>query len=235
MAKKSKLPTPDENGILNYGIYQRYVGPHKKISFDELDEKLREHCEEFEKPATERIKEIREWLFSVLKPHITGPISREKARSDPGYHRPLNDGSGSKIYTLVPGITDKDNASVEAQEVQGALDALYNLDVIAHNLEAGNVDSIIRSSIALGMLIERISIRRFEPDTRRGKKVLESARTGGKLNASLTPDQKKSAVASVAALISKGESQNNACRAVAKELQRSASTVAKVYRESNAE
>jgi len=163
MAKKPKLPTPDENGILNYGIYQRYVGPHKKISFDELDEKLREHCKELEKPATERIKEIREWLFSVLKPHIIGPISSKKAHSEPGYHRPLNDGSGSKIYTLAPGITDKGNASVEAQKVQGALDALYNLNIIAHNLEDGNVDSIVRSSIALGQLIERISIRRFEP------------------------------------------------------------------------
>ncbi len=230
MAKKQKALKPDGDGILRTGIYDQYVGEPKRIAVDELEEKIKQYCEHFHQPATERIGEIRKWLFSILKPHLTGPITQEKARSEPGDHRPLDDGKGIKLYTLSAGITAKDNSSVEAKQVQETLNAIHELDIVVHNLGIENVDSVVRSSIALGRLIERIHIRPFEPHARRGKETLESARTGGKLNASLTPSQKKEASDSVAALILKGKSQNSACDAIAADYKVSRETIARAYR-----
>ncbi len=232
MAKKPKAPQPDSDGYLRTGIYQQYVGPSKEISEDELEQKYKEHCESFNQPAVERLESIREWLFSILKPHITGPISQEKARSEPGVHRAIDDGKGIKTYTFADGITAKQNGSVEAKQVQGALDAVYQLNIIRHNLESGNVNLVVRSSIALGQIMERITIRASEPNALRGGKVLKAATAGGKLNAALTLEQQKKATAAVTTLISAGDSQNIACKKVARDYRVSMSTIKRVFQAS---
>lgn len=228
MAKKSKVPTPDPDGILRTGIYQRRVGRAPRLTDDEVEAALDRMVEDLGKPAIESLSEIREWLKPIAMAVLEGPLEKDKTSPAPGAtYRNLDLGEGPQIFR----VRLPENGSVETEQALNAIEALDEIRVVELNV-GSNQDFLFRATLRLGRLIERIHVRRHEPHAQCGHKVLEAASAGGKLNASLTPEQKKEAAEKVAALISEGESQNVACATVGKGYKRSKETIARAYRAS---
>lgn len=162
MPKKPSPPKPDADGFLRTGIYQRYVGPQRYSSADEIEELMEDWCEGLNAPAEEDISELRQWLRAILAPHIDGPFSDAEARTPATTYYALDFGNGIKIYRAKPSLTE---------QARNAIDALNAIRIAEiHLAEDGKRDWLYRAAFKIGMLYERIQIRPYEPLVGIGKR-----------------------------------------------------------------
>ena len=170
--RKTADVTPDPDGFLRTGIYERYVGPPRSRSPDEQKQYIA-WLRKQDRSAAGELQGIRERLVPLVKSHVT-VYDVEPADIHTPVSGKLNFGAGRKWFHHA-GSSDQIN------EVLYALDCI---DTVEQLLDAQTVDqaSVLRVMFQLGQFYERIQIRPFEPLVRSEL----GRRKGSRLAASVT-------------------------------------------------
>jgi hypothetical protein len=163
MAKKTKALRPttvvDDEGYETDGMY-RWGGPRKKHTADEIENLLDAMVDEHNRPAVDRVRKIREWLNSVIIPHVDGPHDPDKVRCGGVWGRMvhLDLSTGKGLYQLADEVP-------KHGFVADAIDALNDNYALEQRLaKDDNVNEIVRLAYRQGLLCQRIKMRaRFAP------------------------------------------------------------------------
>ena len=151
MGKKREVPTPDADGVLRTGIYQRRVVP-KHITIEESQKLL---LDWFEKPSGAR--SIRDWLNGHLAglAKIISPYRDAKG----GTEYALDLGDGWQGYHLADDLPEK---VLDAIDCQNEIRVMQSHIAEDNSLE-GDLGFVVDAAFRLGRMTHKLQIRDFEP------------------------------------------------------------------------
>lgn len=176
--KHSKSKTPDPDGKLRTGIYERDCRPSKKMSPAKFQEYMEQRIlNQPPQPTIHQwLDQHLEYFASILRPYVKP--------AGPNSWRLLNMGEGWQGYQVEDGIDEVCRDAIEGMDtihlLESHLDNNGKLD--------GDLAFVIQQTYNLGRIVERIRIRPFEPFvlSERGRRKRPKG-TGAKLTSEQWP------------------------------------------------
>lgn len=170
MARKSTKPKPDSDGYLRTGIYKKYVGkpkPEHQLTV----EKAEAWVEASNSPATNDLARLRDWLATIILPHVEGPLNEtEPMQANGQTYRYLDFGDGPRRYCDKVELQQQEQCIISV--FQDAISAIDEIRLIEMYLGPDGLTHLLfRATFRLGQLCERIGVRPFEPLVASGRKA----------------------------------------------------------------
>jgi hypothetical protein len=210
MARKSKKLVPDSDGYLRTGIYRKYVGKPKP-EFQLTPANAQAYVDRLNSPASDDVKRIRDWLWSIVEPYLDGPLGNQE-RLCPG-DRSVGFGDG-KWYRVKAELQQQDRHVIDAFE--DAVSALGDIKVIETHLGSdGRINWLFRATFRLGQLCERIGVRPFENAAKIGLKKSEKSRRQAIQTNDKRAARRPDYTSEVRAVMDQGSKYDPACQQVA--------------------
>lgn len=171
-------------------------------------DQLRAWAERFNQPASQVILELRTSLAVLVRPFLEGPLTKEEWMQPLGVTcYGLDLGDGAQVFRERGELPD---------DVRWGIEALAEIRIIERHLDDdGNRDFLFKKALRLGQICQRINTLPLVADANRGRKVLESAVAGGKLNRAFDEKTETLLVQKVQELVEDGTKKTTAAKQVA--------------------
>ena len=185
-----------------------------RVPIEEARQAMERMCNWHNMSVAEHLQIIRNSLQPLIVPFVELVNDIESCLTVRGHYRNFDMGNGFSTYRILPLM---DDGSIRAEQARSAMDALDEIQVVEHNI-GKDENFIFKGALRLGMQLERISIRPFEPLVAAEKSRRKSASETRKKTTKINDDQWLLVRKYIQQRIKAGDTAAKACDRVASQL-----------------